>query len=245
MAHIWMNHGTHVNKSWHVYEWVMSHMQIRHVTHTDKSCHTDKWNMSVRASNDTWHCKRAMSHLNESWHICKCCITYEWVMANMNASCHIWMARGTSWSCHILMSRRGDGTFAFHDWRQLWRSSSRRCAPQWRWYMDTKQKKSHVWVLPECNGLNSTHVKHVNEWFFLHCVGEGRPWNVVLHKICCRGWRLFKILFLFGPRALFILILRGKDKSCVKRDPETLWKTDPEILWKRDLQAFAAHDLYV
>ena len=33
MAHIWMSHGTHMNESWHTYEWVMAHVWRSHTTH--------------------------------------------------------------------------------------------------------------------------------------------------------------------------------------------------------------------
>ena len=40
MAHMWISHGTYVNESWHMYEWVMAH-----------NCHTcDTWSHT-----HTWH----------------------------------------------------------------------------------------------------------------------------------------------------------------------------------------------
>jgi len=32
MSHMWMSHGTHVNKSWHICEWVMAHVWMSHGT---------------------------------------------------------------------------------------------------------------------------------------------------------------------------------------------------------------------
>ena len=35
-----MSHVTHMNESYHTYEWVMSHIWISHVTHMNESCRT-------------------------------------------------------------------------------------------------------------------------------------------------------------------------------------------------------------
>jgi len=59
-----MSNGTHMNESWHTYEWVMAHIWIRHGTHMNQ------WVMA-----HIW-----MSHgtnVNESWH------TYEWVVTQI------------------------------------------------------------------------------------------------------------------------------------------------------------------
>jgi len=34
MALMWTSHGTHVNESWHTWEWVTAHMWMSHGTHT-------------------------------------------------------------------------------------------------------------------------------------------------------------------------------------------------------------------
>jgi len=41
-----MSHGTHVNESWHTYEWVMAHIWMSHGTHMNESCHTYEWVMA-------------------------------------------------------------------------------------------------------------------------------------------------------------------------------------------------------
>ena len=46
MSHMWMSHVTHMNESWRTYEWVMSHIWMSHVTHMNESCHTYEWVMS-------------------------------------------------------------------------------------------------------------------------------------------------------------------------------------------------------
>jgi len=40
MPHVCMRLVTHMNESYHTYEWVMSHVCKRHVTHMNESCHT-------------------------------------------------------------------------------------------------------------------------------------------------------------------------------------------------------------
>ena len=66
--------GTHMNESWHTYEWVMAHRRhiwMSHGTHMNESWHTYEWVMAH--GRHIW-----MSHG-----------THEWVMA------HTWMCHGT------------------------------------------------------------------------------------------------------------------------------------------------------
>ena len=76
VSHIWMRHVTHINESWHTYEWVMSHTWTSPTTH--------EWVMS-----HIW--MRHNTLMNESCH------TYEWVMS------HIWMSHvtHTKWMRHV------------------------------------------------------------------------------------------------------------------------------------------------
>ena len=78
-------HGTHINESWHTYEWVMAHLSMSHSTHMNESWRTYEWVMAhLWMSHGT--------HMKESWH------TYEWVMA------YIWMSHVThihgKWHTH-------------------------------------------------------------------------------------------------------------------------------------------------
>ena len=73
MPHIWMSHATHVNESYHTYEWVISHTWMRNVKHMNGSCHTCKWVIS-----HIW-----MSHVT---HMNELCHTY-------SASALFWHAR--------------------------------------------------------------------------------------------------------------------------------------------------------
>jgi len=82
-AHTCTSHGTHINKAWHKYAWVMSHTWMSHVTHMHQSCHTNLWVMShIHGSCHThsWVMSHTfMSHvarMHESWH------TYAWGMAH-------------------------------------------------------------------------------------------------------------------------------------------------------------------
>jgi len=86
MALIWMSHGTHVNESWHTYEWVMAHIWTSHGAHMNVSWRTYQ---RVMAHIWMWHGTR----MNESWH------TYEWAMAHIN----IWMSHGTYMNASALL----------------------------------------------------------------------------------------------------------------------------------------------
>jgi len=65
--------GTHMNESWHIYEWVVAHM--------NELWRTYEWSMAhIWVSHGTY--EWIMAHMNGSWH------TYERVMA------HIWTSHG-------------------------------------------------------------------------------------------------------------------------------------------------------
>jgi len=92
--HIWMNHVTQMNESWHTYEWVMAHGHAdRHkstftqnIPHTIDSCLI--WLSHITHMYKLHHfCKCAIAHvrmshtihMNESFHIFQL-VTYEWVL---------------------------------------------------------------------------------------------------------------------------------------------------------------------
>ena len=139
-----MSHVTHMNESWHTYEWVMSHIRMSHVT---------PW--IIHAHNRVVNCVANLS--NESRH------TYKWVMAHtwmshvtptnesrqtanrvpyritcMNASSHTWASHDTqkteSWHTRIS-----------HEWAtthmdELWMSHDQ----------PTKKVTSHIWMHRAC-----------------------------------------------------------------------------------------------
>ena len=113
MSHMWMNHGTHVNESWHTCTTttkpiasnisVMSHMWMRHVTHINESCHTYEWVMS-----DKWIMSRMYCHCITNCHQ----YPHEFVqpfaecmhMHNMTYMSHLWMNHVTckrQWINHV------------------------------------------------------------------------------------------------------------------------------------------------
>ena len=64
MSHTWVSHVSHMDESWHKYEWVMSvmgHIWMIHVSHMNESCHPYKWDRSHI-------CMSHVSHMDESWH---------------------------------------------------------------------------------------------------------------------------------------------------------------------------------
>jgi len=97
-CHVWMSHVTHMDASYHTYEWVMSHIWMSHVTHMNESCRKYGWVMShiwmchVTHMNESCHTNEwVISHLNKSW--CHWCINRfacEWVISHMYESFHIW-----------------------------------------------------------------------------------------------------------------------------------------------------------
>jgi len=71
MSHIWMSHVTHMNESWHTYEWVMSHIWMSHGAHLNELCHTYEWVMShIRMSHVTHtnaSCRNTHIHSTPTW----------------------------------------------------------------------------------------------------------------------------------------------------------------------------------
>ena len=121
-----MSHVTHVNESWHAYEWVMSHTWMSHVSHVTcmiESCHTCKWAMShlwmchgthvkeshVHATNSMCHVKTTnlRSYLNVTYSHAgrRGCGIEEWVRECRRRSkfvmckCLIALHDSLSWSC--------------------------------------------------------------------------------------------------------------------------------------------------
>jgi len=115
ISHMWMSHGTHMNESWHTYEWVMAHIWMSHGTHMNESLHTYESVMArTRMGHGNESCHILMSHanMNEScliWmsHVTYAChVSYEWVMSHTNVSCQCgrvtcqWVM--SLWMSHVL-----------------------------------------------------------------------------------------------------------------------------------------------
>jgi len=93
---MWTSHGTHMNKSWHTYERVMSHICTSHVSHMKESCLTYE-----RVLSYIW--TSHVSHMNESCLTYKCDMSrictshvsmYDWLMAHIWMS-HIWISHAS------------------------------------------------------------------------------------------------------------------------------------------------------
>jgi len=93
MAHIWINHGTHLNESWHTFKWAMSHKSMSHGTHEWDMVH--KWMSHVTHMQRRDSCKFDAQITCSDWSDLR--FTYKWVMA------HIWMSHVTHMneSCHM------------------------------------------------------------------------------------------------------------------------------------------------
>jgi len=89
----------HMNESWHTYEHshgrVMSHIWMSHGTrmnasYMDESWHTHGWvilNNWMHMAH-TWI--RHVTHMNESWHTFECVMSHAWLshVTHMHESCH-------------------------------------------------------------------------------------------------------------------------------------------------------------
>ena len=83
MTHVWTSHGPLENESWHTYKWVMAHVWMSHSTRMNESWLTWEWVMSTSTLS---HGRR----MNESWH------TYAWVMSRVRMSHIKWiLSHGT------------------------------------------------------------------------------------------------------------------------------------------------------
>jgi len=71
-----MSHGTHMNESWHTYEWVMAHIWMSHGTHMNESCHTYEWVME-----HIWMCHimDKIFGIRSIWLIQMCALTHSYV----------------------------------------------------------------------------------------------------------------------------------------------------------------------
>jgi len=83
MSHIWMRPVTHMNASRHTYEWVMSHIWMGRVTHMNESCQTYECVMSR-----IW--RSHVTHMKESCHTYECVVSHIWMshVEHMKESCH-------------------------------------------------------------------------------------------------------------------------------------------------------------
>jgi len=72
MSSMWMSYVMHMNESRHACEWVTSRIWMNFIKHTNESRHTYIWISQVTHSSWMWR-----NH-----------VKYEWVMSHMNDSCH-------------------------------------------------------------------------------------------------------------------------------------------------------------
>jgi len=107
MAHIWMSLGTHMNESWHTYEWVLCEWVMSHVWMSHDSCLMYEWVMT--------HSHR--THMNES------CLVYEWVRSHIRTSPVAYLNESSLYTCDchsgkelrtIMVTHMHD--FALYDW---------------------------------------------------------------------------------------------------------------------------------
>jgi len=116
---MWMNHVTHVNESWHTYEWNRSHIWMSHVTHMNESCRkytpflelrfTDFWVKPHIRMSRTTHivphmCGLSLKSESHSWHTHSWHVTHSWQW-HMNESYHTYRPPQTDFwviseSCH-------------------------------------------------------------------------------------------------------------------------------------------------
>ena len=84
MAHIWMSHGTHMNESWHAYEWVMGHIwKLATWASTSIIVVLYEWAMAhtyMRHGIYTYECEphKWMSH---GTYIFECVMSHMWMLS--------------------------------------------------------------------------------------------------------------------------------------------------------------------
>ena len=89
ISHIWMRHVTHMNESYHTYDWVMSRSWMSHITRMNESCYTV--DIQVRL------CVRIY------WLVCDCGVAWGnlWVEWSKGVGCRIRLGRlksvGVGW----------------------------------------------------------------------------------------------------------------------------------------------------
>jgi len=108
------NESCHIQMDHVTCEWVMSRIKESHhmwmsyfmtPSYVTLGCHGKAASMQVSqvitdsyVSYHIWMshdwCICVMSHMNESWLMHMCHVTYEWVMTDAYVSCHIWIRQG-------------------------------------------------------------------------------------------------------------------------------------------------------
>ena len=78
-----MSHGTHMNESWHTYEWVMANIWMSHIQYYLYSQVPTPMSHVAHMNESAPQQMSHVAHRNESWHLNK------WVMSR------IWMSHGT------------------------------------------------------------------------------------------------------------------------------------------------------
>ena len=169
LSYIWMSHVTHMNESWHTYEWVMSHIWMSHVTRMnvewfDELIFHHSFMCSYELVESWWFDE----HMKESWyeHICVPWLLTEGSLASYvchdSFICVPWLLHVLiPWLLHVLV-------VSFMWWYEHMKESWH----TYEWVM------AHIWIRRSYehmkewwNMSSSNHMKeswHTYEWVMAH-----------------------------------------------------------------------------
>ena len=86
MSHMWMRHVTHMNGSYHTWEWVMSHMWMSHVAHVNESCYPHMNRPCHTNMNGPCHTYSCPTHMNVSCHTHENVFSHILLLQQINAA---------------------------------------------------------------------------------------------------------------------------------------------------------------
>jgi len=111
------SHGTYMNESWHIYEWVMSHIWLSHIT--------QRWQVVQSARNQAegfeldeqqWEAEWQVSHVTHvtvSWRMHSCDLHMDELLHIRMSYSHTWMSFLHIWKDHVVLMRE---SFCAYEW---------------------------------------------------------------------------------------------------------------------------------
>ena len=163
-------YGTHLNASWHTYDWVMANMRGSDCKHINESWHTCmEWDQHIK--DESWHTwmshgphEWVMAHINESWHTCM-----EWDQHKKDVR-RFQMCHGTQ----IKVSWHSDDWVMANNWMEYGLLELNQISTKKTWVV-----LNALWHTYMCAVVHEwlSHVKLVNEsWHTIEWVMSHAYW---------------------------------------------------------------------